>query len=660
MEDHQFDSLTRMLARNSNRRLILRGAIACAFGPLGLRFRNARAQAPATCGGNCYSVTLIDGSSNCANTIMGSHGSYPPCSQASDCSTDRLCSLNTMTNEAVCVPNCPNPEFNSAACTGSQVACGSVCADLTNDLLNCGKCGFPCGGGELPWGHANACIDGQCQVVCAHDADYCGETCTDLQWDGGNCGDCGVICGENTACCGGRCVDRSASDRFCGGCGMYAGFPQGCNADETCEGGLYARSSPEKPEVFAADATIGVVVVGCPVDPSLIEPPPLAGTTSSWLKLLADAGNCVPLDGIIVKSLSADGQGVSCTTSQGVCTLSVGDQEGPLTVTQSNPPDSTKVEVIPSPHPGGIFPGVAVVSIVNVGTTISSGQGAPSALPTEGQLAYSVKNDGHWNIWLHDFQDSRNRQLTREPKSDQWAPSWSHGGSRLAYLSDQTDGTNQVWLMDPDGKNQTQLTDYHGDEAIAYVVWSPADDQLIVTLSGKQGDRLVTMPSEGGAFNDFIAAPASFACTTSLGHLSYTTIQNGVNAIQITSFDLNNQDGFIQATLAVPGIPLDAANLNSIGSAVIFQGGQMGSRQINYLIYTHNNGQQLPQVRADDSNPVWLGAGMAFVSDDGSTQTLIICRSLKIGRHIQSAPRRTTNCGIWPPDRRSMPGTRRI
>lgn len=251
-------------------------------------------------------------------------------------------------------------------------------------------------------------------------------------------------------------------------------------------------------------------------------------------------------------------------------------------------------------------------------------QPAPADLPVKkGELAYAVKNNGHWDIWTHDFAKAADRQLTSLPDSDQWAPAWSHDGKRLAYLSDQTDGTNQVWLMNPDGTHQRQLTKHAGGETIAYVAWSPKDDQLIVTLHGTGGDRLVSVPVKGGSFTNFKPAPSSFASITDAGHLAYVTVKDGTNVIHVTHFDPNPTGGYTELTLAVPGISEDAPNLNAAGSSIIFQSGNKGARQINYLIYTHYDVKQLPQVGTDDSNPVWFGEGMAFVSSDGATESLI-------------------------------------
>jgi hypothetical protein len=436
-------------------------------------------------------------------------------------------------------------------------------------------------------------------------------TCVDRDIDSGNCGACGNRCGVDQDCCSGRCVSRGDAERFCGGCGMYQLWPDGCDADETCDRGVCISSGGNAEA--ASQVQIIVISESCPADhPEWIDGP--YDAISDVPLLLA---TCAFDDGVTADIADASGAVVaSCTIAGGICRAMVPASAASYTVTMVNPPAGTTAANNP-----------ATVRVDNAGAHVAqfiNVQTVPVDIPLQkGQLAYAVKNAGHWDVWLHDFATSDNTQLTNLPESDQWAPAWSHDGKRLAYLSDQTDGTNQVWLMDPDGKNQRQLTKHAGSETVAYVAWSPKDDQLIVTLHGKRGDRLVTMPVEGGAFSDYKAAPASFASTSDSGHLAYVTVKDGVNAIQITHYDPNSTAPVTELMLAVPGISQDAPNLNDGGSAVIFQSGDKGARRINYLIYTHYDVKQLPQVRADDSNPIWFGPGMAFVSDDGSSQSVI-------------------------------------
>lgn len=262
--------------------------------------------------------------------------------------------------------------------------------------------------------------------------------------------------------------------------------------------------------------------------------------------------------------------------------------------------------------------GVCVPGSAPAGEAAQDGE-RTDGTPT-GDLAYSVKNGGHWNIWVHHFDTGQNTQLTNEPNSDQWAPAYSHDGTRLAYLSDQTDGTNQIWLMNPDGSGKWQLTNWYGAEQIIYAGWSPDDSRLIVTLFGDTR-RLVTMPATGGSFTNFIDTSSSFASTSPNGLLAYSW-DDGTPATTI----------YLANFASPPGSPFaagDTPDLSRDGAYLAVQIGDPGNRHIE-TYPTGANDQTLPAIPrlGDDSNPVWLTPNhtyLAFVSAGSYGEAIQMC-----------------------------------
>jgi Tol biopolymer transport system component len=76
------------------------------------------------------------------------------------------------------------------------------------------------------------------------------------------------------------------------------------------------------------------------------------------------------------------------------------------------------------------------------------------------------------------------KQLTHVPPDRGAAsPDWSPDGQRIVYQSNQT-GSYQIWVMDANGANQTQLTDYSGFETFQ-PSWSPEGNHIVFSRCGE-------------------------------------------------------------------------------------------------------------------------------------------------------------------------------
>jgi hypothetical protein len=141
-----------------------------------------------------------------------------------------FCKCRNKAQQNACLAACKACNGDTRRLCG---ACGTYyCADLANDVSNCGACGHVCappGPYELA-----ACVNGRCISECVDGAVRCSGTCTSLDWDPDNCGACGKVCpvwapycnrGACSACapglalCGDSCVDLTGDPNNCGACG---------------------------------------------------------------------------------------------------------------------------------------------------------------------------------------------------------------------------------------------------------------------------------------------------------------------------------------------------------------------------------------------------------------------------------------------------------
>ena len=118
-----------------------------------------------------------------------------------DTDTDADTDTDTDTDTDVC---------GSTTCTTTQTCCfDSYCADLSNDVDNCGSCGHDCDTGSFPEG--DSCSGGSCRCgggsACSgsYSSACCTNYCADLDSDDQNCGICGWDCWFDEWCDWGYC-----------------------------------------------------------------------------------------------------------------------------------------------------------------------------------------------------------------------------------------------------------------------------------------------------------------------------------------------------------------------------------------------------------------------------------------------------------------------
>ena len=81
----------------------------------------------------------------------------------------------------------------------------------------------------------------------------------------------------------------------------------------------------------------------------------------------------------------------------------------------------------------------------------------PSFSPDGKRLAFTSYASGTEQIWVMDIDGKNARPLTNEPRGD-WSPAWSPDGKSIVFTSNR-DGVNQLWLMDAGGSNPRRLTE---------------------------------------------------------------------------------------------------------------------------------------------------------------------------------------------------------
>ncbi len=96
----------------------------------------------------------------------------------------------------------------------------------------------------------------------------------------------------------------------------------------------------------------------------------------------------------------------------------------------------------------------------------------------EGSIAFVSDRDGDYDLFIMDADGSNQTQLTNN-SSDDWSPAWSPDGRRIAFYWFR-DVDAEIFVMDADGSNQTQLT----IEGASHPDWCPVEPSAV------EGDEL--------------------------------------------------------------------------------------------------------------------------------------------------------------------------
>lgn len=137
--------------------------------------------------------------------------------------------------------------------------------------------------------------------------------------------------------------------------------------------------------------------------------------------------------------------------------------------------DKALIEIPQYKSANGIFDIDALEALGRV----SSPQVSPDGKQVLLNISYEhlELNRSNADLWLMNIDGTNLRRLTSTPKSESGAV-WINNGQRIAFMTADADGKQQIWTMLPDGTDRRQLSKVEG--GISGFLLSPDETKVVV------------------------------------------------------------------------------------------------------------------------------------------------------------------------------------
>jgi uncharacterized repeat protein (TIGR03803 family) len=254
--------------------------------------------------------------------------------------------------------------------------------------------------------------------------------------------------------------------------------------------------------------------------------------------------------------------------------------------------------------------------------TANGGASVTVSQPSGGKIAFASQRDGNAEIYVMNPDGSNQTRLTSNAATDSY-PAISPDGSRIAFSS-QRDGNSEIYVMNADGTGQTRLT--NNPQIDSQPSFNPDGSRIAFTSFRNGNLEIYVMNADGtnqtrltnNAANDF---EPTFSPDGS--KIAFTSQRDGFGQVY-----LMNPDGSNQIRLTTSTADEYDPSFSPDGSRITFSSFRNGSTAEIYVMNADGSSQtRLTDNQAGDISSSFSPDGnqIAFVSNrDGRLEVYVM------------------------------------
>lgn len=128
------------------------------------------------------------------------------------------------------------------------------------------------------------------------------------------------------------------------------------------------------------------------------------------------------------------------------------------------------------------------------------------AVMNSSKITFVSDRDGTFDLFVMDEDGSNQTNITRTEEWEEDHPRWSPDGRWIAFKSDR-DGERQVYMMKADGSDARRLTNL--EKGVGEVSWSPTGHQIVFTGHEDGRQQIYRIDVDGGNLVNLSNSPSN-------------------------------------------------------------------------------------------------------------------------------------------------------